>query len=178
MKLYTAVVKEIKELKKFSAYDITNSLRSKVSNTSLVIEDIDEFITNEVGDDVTSISHSDVNDIVKDIFDTQILPLKREQGQGYYIYQLDEGTSTPKVVNIKSSQSKQFLQGLINVGEINKKIKNYIEGKKKKNSIITIRGIHSSLKQKGLRVKEIPKICLGLGYTVAHKKPTYTSEIV
>lgn len=216
MKLYSAVLTEIKEQKKFSAYDITKTLRDKTNNGTIVIDDVDQ-ITLPNGDDVAEINHAEVNAIIKDVYDVQALPLNRSNGNGYFVYELTQYTAQATLNNlaqqiqqnvlplnpVKSIQTgntalqnhlKQMAnvnilpaaqpQGKILTGfnkserhKIYTRVASYVASKRKNSESITLKGISSTLKRKGITVKDISDVCKKLGYQVIAKTPRYKSEV-
>lgn len=185
MKLYTAVIQEMNRLNKFSAYDITKSLRDKVNNNTILIEDVKLVSGGGNKPNYLNIAHDAVNDIIKDIYTTQIITLNRTQGSGYYMYELYHNVPLVSVTktqyrtqNIPIASIK-VLNGFSKTErhQIYTKVASYVSNKRKNKESITFKGINSALKTKGVTVKDIGDICNKLGYKVVQKTPTHASEV-
>jgi hypothetical protein len=192
MKLYTAVIKEAQEQKKFSAHNLTQALRDKVNNSALVIEDVGQITHPVTGDTVADVPHNLVNETVKEIFDTQVLPLKREFAKGYYLYSLEDAQVTtaakaplvfvPTIGGLSQQAAAKLPASFgqlikLPTNDLESKVRFYVDNKKQTNQPATLRGIHSSIKTKGVKIVDISHICNKLGFSVTHKTPTYQSEV-
>jgi hypothetical protein len=184
MKLYTAIINEIREQKKFSAHQITKALREKV-NTGVIVLDDCPTVDQNVVEPYTEVSHEVVKTTITEIYDNQILSLKRERTGAFFVYELVDavnpvpaqaqiayvggiGPVRPSVASILCASNPSM----------EAKVKFYVENKKKLNQPATLRGIHSSLKQKNTKVVDISSMCSKIGYSVVTKTPFYASEVV
>lgn len=189
MKLYTAIIKEIREVDKFSAYNITKNLRDKVNSGSIVIDDVDDIVVGV--EDVANIEHESVNSIIKDIYDNQVMSLDRTQGPGYFIYEYD-ALIRPRIIasgqvtlgralTAKLVPSSKFtiLTGFSKSErhKIYTKVASYCSNKRKNKEIITIKGISSALKTKGITVDDLFAVCTKLNYQVVNKTPKSLSIV-
>ena len=175
MKLYTAVIKEIKEQKVFSIYDIVNTLRKKVNNGEIVITDV-STITTETGKPVSEISRKDVGEIFEEIVVNKLFSFSKKWQITHFVYSLNDVENTTKPVNPPAPVTVQKTQP--DPDKTLQKIKLYILNKKMLGENATVRGIHSSLKSKGLRVSDIIVLCEKNGFNVKRLTPTYKSEVL
>jgi hypothetical protein len=182
MKLYTAIINEIREQKKFSAHQITKALRDKSNAGTIVLDDCPMLLNDP---SLREVSHELVKENIQEIYDNQILSLKRERTGAFFVYELVDavnpvpaqaqiayvggiGPVRPSVASILRASNP----------DMEAKVKFYVEAKKKLNQPATLRGIHSSLKQKNTKVVDISSICSKIGYSVVTKTPFYSSEVV
>lgn len=192
MKLYTAVVKEIKEqTKSFSAHQITKNLRDKVNNSKLVIDDVQD-IELSTGEVVAEVDHFEVNSIIKDIYNDKIVELKRTLGTGFYLYELDNtnsvtiqqkitGFSVPNnILSLGNNIKKAAVLPTWSKDARHKlyvKVATYVSNKRKNKERMTLKQIQSSIKFSKLSIQDIAAVCNKLGYKVIQKTPAYKSEV-
>jgi hypothetical protein len=184
MKLYTAIINEIREQKKFSAHQITKSLRDK-SNAEVIVLDDCPILASDPLETFKEVSHEVVKTTIAEIYDNQILSLKRERTGAFFIYELVDAVQPAPAQNQVTYVAgigpvRPSVASILRASnpDMEAKVKFYVENKKKLNQPATLRGIHSSLKQKNTKVVDISRVCGTLGYSVVTKTPFYASEVV
>ena len=165
--------------------------RDKVNNKAIEISDVEEMEDLGNGDFAVQISHSKVNDIIKDAYDAQTFKMTRRFGAGFYIYSLEEdivrsgfiqtvnAPPQPYTVTTSSWNAKdsKLNPTPVKIDDLEDRVEFYIKNKDKNGEQATLRGIHSSLKEKGVTIIDIERVCCKLGYVVNEAYPYYASTV-
>ena len=159
MKLEEAIKKEV-ELKvgeEFSIYDITVSLREKLNNDDIYIDQLD-YKYLDAGFFGYNLKHSEVRKVFRDLEDE--LKVEVVKTGTYVTYKHSSVTNTNKVANnsIVVDSPVSGVSKSIQVARFEDEIINYLKNK----GSATTEQIQSRLKQKGITCSDIKNFVEGL----------------
>ena len=189
--LVTAVLLAIREKcnasLSFSSYEITQRVREQAKNSEVALRD---RATLALGG--YDIPHFEVSELVRELFDNNLLPVTRNSGAGYYIYTPDnsvvQASPAPVVIPTSAPTLTPASTTTTNSGDttqtsvsavINPQadpntdsedktdlILGYIGRKLEKGQYPSLKNVQSRLKGYSISTEEIQKLCLEKGYQV------------
>ncbi len=160
----------------FSAHDITKELRNQVNANNLRLTDLDEEMVGGVT--TQRIDHDKVRTQVREVYESNVLPLDRDFGRGFMLYVPRSASPaisnptpslsvpTPQITSPTFRQSPNF------------PVQRYLSNKFRKSQAPTLKQIQSAIRRKGSwTVRELKDVCESLGYSVVLTNPYYKSTV-